>query len=73
MWTRGKDRQHLGKFAFELFDGAGALVERRGGFDTAQEADRAAERAQRALLAPAPTMTDSDWQEIDALLSELDA
>lgn len=47
MWTRGKDVEKPGRFAYELFDSCGAPVHRVGGFDTAQEADRAAERAQR--------------------------
>ncbi len=49
MWTRGKDKNAPGKFAYELFTN-GALTERVGGFDTAQAADRAAEVAQRKAL-----------------------
>lgn len=52
MWTRGKDKEQPGKFAFELFDAAGTLIERQGGFATHTEADRAAERAQRCALFP---------------------
>jgi len=51
MWSRGKDAENPGKFAFELWDGFD-LIKRVGGFDTAQEADRAAEAAQRAHLFP---------------------
>lgn len=50
MWTRGKDANNEGKFAYELFNEAGQMVERVGRFPSAQEADRAAERAQRSLL-----------------------
>lgn len=66
MWTRGKDKEQPGKFAFELFDMEGAPVQRVGGFNTAQEADRAAERAQRNLLlygapdGPPPIDIDTD-------------
>lgn len=76
MWTRGKDENHPGKFCYELFDANGTLVERMGKFDTAQEADRAAERVQRLyLLHPdsfipcsGDNLTD---EELDAALEEL--
>jgi len=57
-WTRGKDSESLGKFAYELWDESG-VVERKGGFDTAQAADRAAERAQRLLIFGAPVQSDA--------------
>lgn len=49
MWTRGKDENHPGKFAYELWNES-KKVERVGKFDTAQEADRAAEIANRRLV-----------------------
>lgn len=51
MWTRGPDKEQPGKFAYELWNERD-MVERVGGFDTAQEADRAAEAAQRRQLFP---------------------
>lgn len=51
MWIRTKDKEQPGKFRFELWSGSD-LVSSVGGFATAKEADRAAERAQRALLFP---------------------
>ena len=67
MWSRGRDEEQPGKFAYELFDGRN-LVERVGGFATHTEADRAAESAQRRLLLGAPiecSLSDAD------LLAEL--
>lgn len=49
MWTRGKDENHEGKFAYEIWNER-ELVERVGKFDTAQEADRAAEIANRRFV-----------------------
>jgi hypothetical protein len=51
VWVRGKDAEQPGKFAFELYEGR-ELVQRVGGFANAQDADRAAEKAQRALIFP---------------------
>lgn len=50
MWTRGKDKQNPGKFSYTLYTPDNIKVDTFGGFDTAQEADRAAEGAQRLLL-----------------------
>jgi hypothetical protein len=66
MWTRGKDTERPGMFAYELFTADGALIERVGGFATHIEADRAAERAQRMALdfpgmtPPIENMTDAE-------------
>lgn len=70
-WTRGKDTESPGKFCFELFDGF-QTVERRGGFDTPQEADRAAEIAQRRWLfgAREPELDAMTVDEIWAALSD---
>lgn len=67
MWTRGKDKAQPGKFAFELWDGD-SLVTSIGGFATAQEADRAAESAQRSLLSLlyAPPLDEADLALSDA-------
>lgn len=67
MYTRGKDWEQPGKFEYCLFDENNNLVERRGGFDTHSEADRAAEQAQRALLFPARVYSDSDDDLLKAL------
>ena len=66
MWTRGKDSNNPGKFAIEVFDGAECVL-RKGGFDTAQEADRAAEKAQREILFPAQAFTSQDDELLAAL------
>lgn len=58
-WTRGKDAEQPGKFAYELFDGF-ETVERVGGFDTPADADRAAEAAQRRHLFPAAPASIDD-------------
>ena len=51
MWTRGKDKTEAGKFEFSIYEGRD-LIKTVGGFNTAQEADRAAELEQRmAMLA----------------------
>ena len=73
MWTRGRDKDQPGKFAFELFDDQGATIERVGGFASHTEADRAAEVAQRRALAPIlPALdTETDAMSDDELLSEL--
>lgn len=75
MWTRGKDKQAAGKFAYEVFGMDGALIESVGGFDTAQAADRAAEHAQRVALfgdAARLTLTDIiDSMSDDELVAEL--
>jgi hypothetical protein len=73
MWTRGKDKERPERFAFELWDGF-TLLFREGGFATAQEADRAGERANRNFLLygvtePAPqSLADIS---ADDLLAEL--
>ena len=48
-WSRGKDKVNPGKFAYTLSCGFTEL-ETVGGFDTAQDADRAAELAERKLM-----------------------
>lgn len=62
MWTRGKDKADSTKFEFELFDG-NQMIARKGGFTTAQEADRAAEQAQRDYLFPAYD-SDDDTDDV---------
>ncbi len=69
MTTRGKDKRNPGRFEYCLYDGF-TLVERVGGFATAQLADRAAEVAQRQQLFPSnnePSMSDDEL--LAALLS----
>lgn len=76
MWTRGKDKNNPGKFCYELFDANGTFIERVGKFNTAQEADRAAERVQRmylnnpATFIPASGDVPTD-EELEAALEEL--
>lgn len=71
MWTRGKDKEQPGKFAYELFAADGALIERVGGFDTHTAADRAAEAAQRRVLFPPVTgETMSDDELLAALMGD---
>lgn len=48
-WTRGSDKTQEGKFAFECRDYDGNVFRALGGFDTAQLADRAAEKAEREM------------------------
>lgn len=65
MYTRSKDPKAKGKFEYRIFDETGAEVGCVGGFDTAQEADRAAEIAHRNFLMPKveidlPEMTDEE-------------
>ena len=50
MWTRGKDIEQPGRFAYELFSSSGTPIHRQGGFTTAHDADRAAEEAQRQQM-----------------------
>lgn len=74
--SRGKDQHNPGKFAFECFDWSGNLFRAQGGFETAQEADRAAEQAEREMTmqmispAPADTLVDILASD-DELLAEL--
>lgn len=67
MFTRGKDSQAPGKFAFTIYGSDNTIIAREGGFETAQEADRAAERAHREHLFPpsdtTPDMTDAELLE----------
>lgn len=49
MWTRGKDEKNHGKFAYEIWNER-ELVERVGNFESALEADRAAEIANRRFV-----------------------
>lgn len=69
MWTRGKDKEQPGKFAYELWDDF-ELVKRVGGFDTPAEADRAAEEAQRHFLFP-PQYDEFSHLTNEELLAEL--
>lgn len=58
MFTRSKDPQTEGKFEFRIFNANNELVMVQGGFETAQEADRAAERAHRDFLYPQAEVSD---------------
>ena len=71
MWTREKDPKNPGAFAYTLYDGNNFRVHQVGGFATAQEADRAAERAQRELLFPASITPDDCDMTDDDLLAAL--
>ena len=75
MWTRGKDENNPGKFAYELWDG-NKLIERVGNFNTAQEADRCAERVQRMYLNNPSTFIAASGdvptdEELDELIKNL--
>lgn len=70
MWTRSKDQAEAGKFAVEVFNEAGERVFAKGGFDTAAEADRAAEVEQRNVLFGYAVGFNWDMSD-DALLAEL--
>lgn len=77
MWTRGKDENNEGKFAYEIWNER-ELVERVGKFDTAQEADRAAEIANRrfvSCLMSGETFHGvfTDNMTIDEIFAELEA
>jgi hypothetical protein len=74
MWTRGKDSENPGKFSYTLYTPGNIEVETRGGFDTAQEADRASEGAQRLILVgmhPLTTGQPLTRMGLDQLRSEL--
>lgn len=74
MWTRGRDKHMPGMFAYELFTAEGDLIERVGGFASAQDCDRAAERAQRiALNFPGMTPPVEDDMSAAELLAALTA
>ena len=75
MWTRGKDGN---KFAYEIIDETNTVVERVGNFDTAQEADRAAEIANRRFVMCLMSGQKfdgvfTDNMSIDDILAELEA
>lgn len=75
MWTRGKDENNAGKFAYEVWNER-ELVERVGNFDTAQEADRAAEIANRRFVSCLMTGEAfdgvfTDNMSLDEILAEL--
>jgi hypothetical protein len=75
MWTRGRDKDQAGKFAYELYSADNVLIERVGGFATHTEADRAAEVAQRRVLFPvadAPLTLDEILMSDDELLAALE-
>jgi hypothetical protein len=72
MWTRGRDKDQAGKFAFELFDANNVLVQRVGGFATHTEADRAAEVAQRRALFPVDALGVAETMTDDELLAALE-
>jgi len=69
MHIRTKDQTNPGKFAIKCIDWNGNVFRAQGGFATAQEADRAAEAAERAMMTmhgvELPDMSD------DEILAEL--
>jgi hypothetical protein len=67
-WTTGKDAETPGKFAYELWSDSGA-IHRVGGFDTAQQADRAGGRANSNWLLYGAT---DPAGSLDEALSALD-
>lgn len=72
MWTRGKDKKNVGKFAYELFGSEGELIERVGGFETGRAADAAAQIAQRKALFPSNELSpEIANMSDDELLNEL--
>lgn len=79
--SRGRDKAQPGKFAFECWDWSGNLFRAQGGFATAQEADRAAEAAEREMTmlamgggSPQISLDDAIAQlSDDELLAELTA
>lgn len=73
MIVSGPDKTQPGTFYFEIWDG-NDLIERVGGMPDATERDRAAERAHRRMLFPAPTQTlDEIFREIDDIDAMTDA
>lgn len=77
MWTRGKDEKNEGKFAYEIWNER-ELVERVGNFDTAYEADRAAEIANRRFVSCLMSGERfdgvfADSMTLDEIFSELEA
>ncbi len=66
MWTRGKTED--GRFSYEVYGLDNELIA-SGVCDTAQEADRAAERAQRAVFFP---VIDPDAPTIEDIFAEMD-
>jgi len=75
MHIRTKDQTNPGKFAFECIGYNGDLFRAEGGFATAQEADRAAEAAERAMMTMhgmgLPDTTELPDMSDDELLAEL--
>jgi hypothetical protein len=67
MWTRGKDKTDLAKFAYSLYTDSGIHVETIGGFATHTEAERAAEAAQRGLLRSTVVNLESARSYMDAV------
>lgn len=74
MWTRGRDKNEAGKFAYTLYGVAGETIETVGGFETHTAADRAAEVAQRRVLFPIADQADALPEMTDLeLLAALEA
>lgn len=69
MWTRGKDKKELGKFEPSIYEGRN-LVKTMGGFNTTQEADRAAESAQREPIFTPKSKLDQEMSD-EEMLAEL--
>lgn len=66
MIVRGKDTKNPGKFAYKIYVES-VIVEHVGGFDTARDADEAAEKAHRSWLFGKVDCNMTD----DELLAEL--
>lgn len=73
--VRGKDQNNAGKFAFTCYDWQGNIFREQGGFNTAQEADRAAANAEREMTFAAMTPQVNDDFELtdDEILAILGA
>lgn len=69
-WSRGKDAENLGKFAYECLDWNGNLYRREGGFASAQEADRAAETAEREMTL---RQNAAEWYDFEGPFGQGDA
>lgn len=64
MWTRGSKANG---FQVEVFDEDGNLTERKAGFETAAEADKFGEEAQRRILFPTGEITMPQISDEDLL------
>lgn len=63
MWERSRNKKN-GTFSFTVWDERGCVVATRAGFKTYQEADLAAEHAQREYLFPSENLHEMTDDEI---------